>query len=147
MKKNPFLLFTLACALSLAVAGCVSTSPPRLTGPDQDQKSERPLLPQVAEAFEKGDYAAVERHLSDEMRLNLTRERFNAMREDLARNGEIKSIVYVTDLENPVIASELWKIRCVRSDEDGREIVSERLLRVVTGTLDGRTQVIGLMIQ
>ncbi len=140
---RPYRLLPVAM-LALLATGCVAVAPAADRNPADAPKTG---TPQVCAAFTGGGYAKLEPLLSEDLRRKLTRERFEAMEKSLARYGEPVRMEYVTDLRHPVSGAELWKLVLVRKNDRGEEIRTDKLLRVETCVLDGRKQVIGLMIQ
>lgn len=130
----------ISVGLIVIFAGCKSVE---IT----NRGNEEVIFPQVAEAFSDRDYAMIETKLSSEVKEQLTRETFNAMLEDLAKNGRIVGIEYVGSLRQPLTVSELWKITMLKDNNAGEEIFTDKMLRVVIGNFDGRRQIIGLVVQ
>lgn len=140
---RPYRLLPIA-ALAVITTGCVAVTPAADRNPAEPPKTG---MPQVKAAFSGGGYAKLEPLLSEDLRRRLSRERFETMAKSLSRYGEAVRIEYLTDLRHPVGGAELWKLVLVRKNDRGETIHTDKLLRVETCVLDGRRQVIGLMIQ
>jgi len=130
-------------ALTGILSGCTSVTIPENAAPDAPKAAFR----DAAEAFAKGDYARLERKLSAELRRQIPKERFRSMLADLQKNGKIIRIEYVTNLRQPVAGSELWKLTLSKKREKDGTVHTDKLLRIISGNLDGRPQIIGLVVQ
>jgi len=133
----------LCAAAAAAVTGCASLPEAAPAVPEQGGTK----FPQVAEAFGRQDYTAIEPLLSGELREQLTPENFGKLVDGLKQNGKLVKVEYLAQLRHPAAGSELWKLTFSRENADGETVVTDKLLRIMYGTLDGRAQIIGLMAQ
>ncbi|MEA4862494.1 MAG: hypothetical protein AB7F40_07690 [Victivallaceae bacterium] len=133
----------LLAVMAAAMAGC--TSVPETVPDSPEQNGTR--FPQVAEAFDRRDYAVIEPLLSGELREQLTPDNFTKLVDGLEQNGKLVKAEYLTQLRHPAAGSELWKLTFSRENAEGEAVVTDKLLRIMYGTLDGRPQIIGLMAQ
>lgn len=129
--------------VALLFAGCASVATTKVSTTD----NRHPVFPQVAEAFIGNDYGKLEVLLSQELREQLSTQRFQVMVKDLEKNGKLVKVEYITDLRFPVADSELWKLVFCKTDKNDETVYTDKLLRVMTGLLDGRMQIIGIMVQ
>ncbi len=56
--------------------------------------------------------------------------------------GKMEEYSFLTSLETPLVKNLLWKVTFVRKTPDKGVIRQQILFRLITGTLDGRTEVI-----
>ncbi len=127
----------------LAGAGCASLPPAAPAA--ETAGEERVALPEIAEIFLKNDYRQLRGLLSPELREQLSREAFEAMLAEAAGTGRLTGVDYLGELCHPVIGSEIWRLRSVKT-ADGKELTFDRLLRVMTAPLDGKPRIVGLML-
>lgn len=135
-------VFKLMSGMALLVAaGCASV--PDATADLQKQSA----FPQIAAVFEHRDYAELKPMLSEELSEQLTLDNFEAMVAGMEKNGKLVSIEYLSGLRSPAAKSELWKLTFCRENAAGEAVIVDKILRVMYGTLDGRAQIIGIMVQ
>lgn len=97
-----------------------------------------------AEAFRDGDYAKLSCRFTPEFAERLNAERFDALRKELAKQGEITEVRFLDTLNRNVYSTALWKI-VLQKPATGERM--ERVLQIMTGAVDGAPRVIALSVQ
>ena len=140
--KHVFALILLS-ALTLC-SGCRTAGglPPPET-PEADAV-DRLLGEALLSAIEANDFGIFAAALPEKCKNPLTPEEFAASRETLTGQfGEIESWEFLTPLETPLVANQIWKTAFRRPSSDGGTIRQELLFRMVTAERDGARQIIG----
>jgi len=128
------------------LAGCAAL-PTQETAPEKTAHAAA-LAPDhctaEAEAFRDGDYAKLSRRFTPEFAERLNAERFDALRKELAKQGEITEVRFLDTLNRNVYSTALWKI-VLQKPATGERM--ERVLQIMTGAVDGAPRVIALSVQ
>lgn len=149
MKKKPLILPLLILGTVLSVSGCASmqAEPQTTAGTARLFQTLHSSCPEAGVALKEGNYRKLQNTLSQEMQEQISEKAFSEMHKNLLKNGDIESVEFVTTFSGEVLDSEIWKIRLAKKDEQGKTKITEKILRLITGKLDGRRKIMGLMIQ
>ncbi len=101
----------------------------------------------VIEAWKSKDYDRIAPLLSQNLAKDLNEERFAAMVDGMKRFGTLEDARHVGVLRHPVAQSDLWILTYEKKNDAGVVMTTDKLLRILTGELDGRRIVIGLLVQ
>ncbi len=129
-----------------ALSGCAVLSP-EPTAAAADQNAAGPVADRCgaeAEAFRDGDYRKLSQRFTAEFAERLNAERFEALQQELARQGKITEIRFLDTMNRKVYATAVWKIT-LKNPESGE--IMERLLEIMVGNADGAPRVIALSVQ
>ena len=146
MTKASIAIPLLAFAMLFLAAGCATVREDAASAA-QPSVAARSSCPEAGAALKEGAYAKLRQYLSAEMRERITQKRFDELRKQLLENGDIVAVEFSTAVSGNVVQSEIWNIRMVKPDGKGNSKTTEKTLRLMTGTLDGRRQIMGLLIQ
>lgn len=73
----------------------------------------------------------------------MTLQDFRTSRENMRELfGTLKTFEFLTALRTPAVENLIWKVTFIKTGKDGREITSQVLFRLVTGTDEGKSVVL-----
>ncbi len=135
----------LAAAALLWVAGCASTPPAADAAKEAASREEaqRELAGKLLAAFTAADAKAFVALLPEGLRKDFGVEQFAAARKVLADSlGEATGYEFLTDLRNPLLGIQIWKVSFRRQGSNGLPIEQDSLFRVMLSNLDGRPAIV-----
>ena len=95
-------------------------------------------------AIRADDFRAFHACLANGPAAKMTDRDFRTSRENiLSQFGKIRDFRYLTALQTPSVRNRIWIVTFERKGADGRTITQEVLFRLVCGTPDGRTVILG----
>ena len=96
----------------------------------------------ILKAFQKGDFAALQRNMPGEMGRQITEKDFASSRRKFREKfGDIRDFKMLTVLDTPAFGNLIWMVSFVRRGTNGAEIRRQLLFRLVTMEVDGKTEV------
>lgn len=103
----------------------------------------RKIGDRILNAIEKEDYREFSSAAGKEM--DLSEEDFLASERNIRKQfGKMTGYTYLTDLELPLLSGMVWKVRFEREGENRKTIRQELLFRLITGKINGKSQVVGM---
>ena len=137
-----FLLLTGALSILFFANGCASFAQnevaEKLIQSTPDARGEK----LVAAFVSDNDKTFVEL-LPAELQKKFNSEQFESFRQQLAAElGNPVSYRYLGNVEHPLLQIEIWNIRFQRTDAQEKIVSLEAPFRVISGSIDGRKQII-----
>jgi len=137
-----FLLLTGALSILFFTNGCASVS--------QNEVAEKSIqsTPDVSgeklvTAFGRDNDKTFLELLPAELQKKFDTEQFKRFHQQLAAElGKSVSYRYLGNVEHPLLQIEIWNIRFQRTDAQGKLVYLEAPFRVISGSVDGRNQII-----
>ncbi len=137
-----FLLLTGALSILFFTNGCASVS--------QNEVAEKSIqsTPDVSgeklvTAFVRDNDKTFLELLPAELQKKFNTEHFKSFRQQLvAKLGNPVSYRYLGNVKHPLLQIEIWNVEFQRTDEQGKIVSLEAPFRVISGSVDGRNQII-----
>lgn len=136
-KKARILL--IGAAATLACSCTTIQHLPKEMRTAEESGAEYECAEKVIAAVLEDDYRTLSKQITPELREQFGKEEFEKVREEAFRAvGEPVSYLFFSKLEMTAFSPYVWKVRFVRTKENGEKIYTETMFRVITGmTEDG----------
>ena len=135
MKKKAGMFFA---AILLAAAGCTSPAVP--AEPLTDEGRGEAIVKSIADA----DYRAFAGAAGETDNAPDADAFAVSCRELTGKCGKVDSFRYLGSLETPLLVNQLWAVRFVRRNGEGRTIAHEQLLQLIFGREEHKMRLLGM---
>ena len=144
MKQAVFAAASVLCCLFLAACVVVESEDFEVSEPDEAElKRSVELGNNILASFRDEDYARLVRNIPGPLRSKMTEKDFKTScgnwRDTL---GRIRDYEYEFELETPAVRNLVWKVEFERDGSGGKPVKQDMLFRLVTGNVDGETEVL-----
>ena len=141
------LLFLLCSILLLALLPACRTIPPeaRVTDNEEMDISKEIMIGEtILKGLQDNDFRILKPLLENGPMKSVVEKDFKSSEENMKQQfGELKSYSYLAELQTPMVRNLIWKVKFERKGSSGKMIGQEILFRLVTGSSDGKTVVLG----
>ena len=144
MRRIFSTVFAVLCCLVLAACVVVKDDDFDISDPDEaDLGRSVELGNNILAAFRDENYASLKRNIPGPLRSKMTEKDFKTSCDNWRDSlGRISDYEYKFELETPAVRNLIWKVEFVRDDSDGSPVEQDMLFRLVTGNVDGETEVL-----
>jgi len=151
MKFQIRVLFTLALLLALTTTGCAlwsgETKPVEQTQAEKEQISFHQASQANGEklitAFINDNAGEFTTLLPSDLQKQFGAAEFTAARKSILETlGKPVSAQYALKLDHPVLDVSIWVVNFERTNTDKQTVTQQSLFRVISGKLDGKSQIV-----
>ena len=144
MKQIVYVILGLVCSLSLAACVVVEKDEFNAVDPDDTELARSVELGNnILASFRDEDFAKLRKNIPGPLQTKMTEKDFRTScgnwRDTL---GTIQDFDYVLELDTPAVRNLIWRVEFERDTTDGDEVEQDMLFRLVTGNVDGETEVL-----
>jgi len=144
MKQVIFTAAAALCGLFLAACVVVESDDFDIIEPDEAELARSVSLGNnILASFRDEDYAKLVRNLPGPLGTKMTEKDFRTSCDNWRDTlGRIRDYEYEFELETPAVRNLIWKVAFERDASGGRPVKQDMLFRLVTGQVDGETEVL-----
>ena len=144
MRRIISAVFALLCCLVLSACVVVEEDKFDVSDPDEaDLARSVELGNNILAAFRDEDYACLKQNIPGPLRSKMTEKDFRTSCDNWRDSlGRIRDYEYEFELETPAVRNLIWKVEFERDGSGGNQVEQDMLFRLVTGNVDGETEVL-----
>ena len=144
MRQIISAIFAVLCCLVLAACVVVEEDKFDVSDPDEaDLARSVELGNNILAAFRDEDYAGLKQNIPGPLRSKMTEKDFKTSCDNWRDSlGRISDYEYEFELETPAVRNLIWKVGFERDGSNGDPVEQDMLFRLVTGNVDGETEVL-----
>ena len=143
MKQAISTVFALLCGLCLAACVVVEEKVDIRDADEADLARSIELGNNILAAFRDEDFAHLKENIPGPLQTKMTEKDFRTSCKNWRDTlGKIRDYDYVLELDTPAVRNLIWKVEFGRDAAGGDEVEQDMLFRLVTGNVDGETEVL-----